>query len=532
MLVLIGTSDQSCWLAEACKILLLLSVDLKSAYDRVQWQLLWDLLRRLGVQGTMLGAIKSLYDGCLLSMRVSGVTGDSQTPSMGLRQGCPLSATLFGLFIDGLHHYLETAVPAAGIQILQMRLRELVYADDICLLASSPERLQALIDALAAYCATLQMEISVPKTKVMVVSAVPAPVVTFTCNGNAVEQVATFKYLGLHFHQSGSIAHLVTPIKSKAGGSWAAVQRRHSLLQCGNTISLHLHLLQAILVPVLQYGCQIWGMHSPRVAAANDARAALQRLNDYYLRTICRLLPSTPRKLLLAELGLLPLQVFWWRQTLQFWNSLAGLPVGSLYHTVCLDNLTDAFQGGACNMASSLAACLHSVGFEMPRVHDVVPLLDVDGVVEALTERLQSTGTGSLYCPRAAPTQGVVSCTYEQWFRPYSPRRRYCQLPVSGRRMQRFLQFRLGCHGLPIATGRLAGAGHVDRANRVCLACNSGAIGDEKHMVFECTALAPLRQQYADLFTPRTETMRSFFAQQDHLGVLNYVIDCQNFMNM
>ena len=44
--------------------------------------------------------------------------------------------------------------------------------------------------------------------------------------------------------------------------------------------------------------------------------------------------------------------------------------------------------------------------------------------------------------------------------------------------MQRFLQFRLGCHGLPIATGGLAGAGHVGRANRVCLACNS-----ERHMI-------------------------------------------------
>ena len=97
-------------------------------------------------------------------------------------------------------------------------------ADDICLLASLLEQLQALIDALAAYCTTLQMEISVPKTKVMVVSAVPAPVMTFTCNDNPVEQVATFKYLGLHFHQSRSIAHLVTPIKLKAGGSWAAVQ--------------------------------------------------------------------------------------------------------------------------------------------------------------------------------------------------------------------------------------------------------------------------------------------------------------------
>ena len=48
-----------------------------------------------------------------------------------------------------------------------------------------------------------------------------------------------------------------------------------------------------------------------------------------------------------------------------------------------------------------------------------------------------------------------------------------------GRRMQRFLQLRLGCHGLPIATACLAGAAHVDRAPRVCLSCSTGALGDE-----------------------------------------------------
>ncbi|KAA6418764.1 MAG: reverse transcriptase, partial [Trebouxia sp. A1-2] len=127
----------------------------------------WDgyLANLTAPPGKMLGAVQSLYDNCLLSMRVSGFTGEGKTPSMGLRQGCPLSATLFGLFIDGLHHYLETVVPAAGIQIQHMRLRELVYADDICLMASSPEHLQALIDALSSYCALLHMEISVPKTK-------------------------------------------------------------------------------------------------------------------------------------------------------------------------------------------------------------------------------------------------------------------------------------------------------------------------------------------------------------------------------
>ena len=64
----------------------------------------------------------------------------------------------------------------------------------------------------------------------------------------------------------------------------------------------------------------------------------------------------------------------------------------------------------------------------------------------------------------------------------------------------------------------LADAGHVDRANRICLASNYGAIGDES-----ICFLSVLPR--ANLFTPRTNTMRSFFVHQHHLGVLNYVIE-------
>ena len=395
-----------------------------------------------------------------------------------LHWGCGRAATLFGLFIDGLHHYLEVVAPAAGIQIQHMRLRQLVYADDMCLMASSPEQLQALVDALSSYCAIMHVEISVPKTKVTVVSPVPAPAAAFSYNGNAIEQVATFKYLGLRFHESGAVVHYINPIKSKAGGSWAAVRQRHFLLMCGRTVSLQLHLLQAVLVPVLQYGCQIWGMYSPRIAAANRTRVHLQRLYEYYLRTICGLFQTTPRKMLLAELGLLPLQALWWRQTLH------GLQAPFSTQSVWTIQTMPSGGGGTCNMASSIAGCLHSVGYDMPRVCDVTPLLDVDSIVGALTAQLRDVGSGALCCPRAAPTQGVVSCTYEQRSRPYSLRRRYCHLPVSGGRMRRFLRFKLGCHGLPIAAGRFAGAAHVDRAHRVCLSCNSGAVGDEKQLVF------------------------------------------------
>ncbi len=81
--------------------------------------------------------------------------------------------------VEDAFHYLESMAPDAGIQIQNIRLRELVYADDICLMASSHEHLQALIDALSSYCAVLQMEVSVLKTKMMVVSPVPAPAVAF-----------------------------------------------------------------------------------------------------------------------------------------------------------------------------------------------------------------------------------------------------------------------------------------------------------------------------------------------------------------
>ncbi|KAA6421290.1 MAG: hypothetical protein FRX49_08776 [Trebouxia sp. A1-2] len=94
----------------ANKPLYLCFVDLKSAYDKVQWQLLWGLLQRLGVHGNMLGAVQSLYNGFLLSMRV-----DARVHLLG--SDSPLSATLFGIFIDELHHHLQTTAPAARVQV-------------------------------------------------------------------------------------------------------------------------------------------------------------------------------------------------------------------------------------------------------------------------------------------------------------------------------------------------------------------------------------------------------------------------------
>ena len=104
------------------------------------------------------------------------------------------------------------------------------------------------------------MEISVAKSKVMVVcrSLTRSPsleAAVFTCNGLLVEQVDTFKHLGLYFHSSGGISHLMTLLKAKAAGSWAVVQQRHSQLHCGNTVNLEFFLLQSILISLIKPLC-------------------------------------------------------------------------------------------------------------------------------------------------------------------------------------------------------------------------------------------------------------------------------------
>ena len=102
-------------------------------------------------------------------MKINDFHGDMHSPSVVLRQGCPLSATLFGLNLDGLHHPLQVSFPDAGIKIQHTRPIDMEYADDVFLLAHCPSHLQALITALADYCQELHMQVSIAKTKVMII---------------------------------------------------------------------------------------------------------------------------------------------------------------------------------------------------------------------------------------------------------------------------------------------------------------------------------------------------------------------------
>ena len=176
-------------------------LDLKGAYDRVQRPLLWQVLQRLGVHGPMLAAIQSLYKNGGLTININGRSGKTVHSQTGVKQGCPLSPTLFGLYIDGVHRFLmstrlvDVPVLSTGVQV-----PDLAYADDITLLASSPHGLQRLIDHVAEFFALMGMIISVAKTKIMVFNIAFLGPFQWTCGGEQLEIVLDFKYLGIIFN--------------------------------------------------------------------------------------------------------------------------------------------------------------------------------------------------------------------------------------------------------------------------------------------------------------------------------------------
>jgi hypothetical protein len=73
---------------------------------RVPREFLWEALRRVGVNGIFLEAIKSLYEDVDVTISVGGTYGKLKKPHAGITQGSLLRPTLFGVFSDGLIRFI------------------------------------------------------------------------------------------------------------------------------------------------------------------------------------------------------------------------------------------------------------------------------------------------------------------------------------------------------------------------------------------------------------------------------------------
>ena len=125
-------------------------VDFRKAFDSVVRNRIWKRLHDLGIRGRMLTAVMDLYSNTKMQVRVNGKTSRGFIIStMGVKQGCPVSPLLFGLFIEQLHEHLASSCPHIGVSIVgDDKLKEMLYADDVTLLSYTPCELQQLCNSL------------------------------------------------------------------------------------------------------------------------------------------------------------------------------------------------------------------------------------------------------------------------------------------------------------------------------------------------------------------------------------------------
>jgi hypothetical protein len=86
-------------------------VDFRKAFDTIPRSIMWQVLQRAGVGPRMLKALQAMYSNDNTCVRTGSGLTDTFACTTGVKQGCPLSPNLFGLFLDELE---ELMVNVAG----------------------------------------------------------------------------------------------------------------------------------------------------------------------------------------------------------------------------------------------------------------------------------------------------------------------------------------------------------------------------------------------------------------------------------
>ena len=92
-------------------------IDLTSAYDAADRNLLWDVLAPFGVPPRMLAVIRKFHDGMHVCVRLdNGDCSDKFNVGKGLRQGCMLAPLLLNMFFTAVLRVTEKRfLPDAAI---------------------------------------------------------------------------------------------------------------------------------------------------------------------------------------------------------------------------------------------------------------------------------------------------------------------------------------------------------------------------------------------------------------------------------
>lgn len=251
-------------------------MDLEKAYDKVDWEGLWDVLTVYGVGGKLLMAVKSFYRNAMANVKVGDKLSESFEVNVGVRQGCVMSAWLFNIYMDGVIRECRAVSMGVGARLESegrtWKILTCLYADDAVLLAENAEELQRVVTDFDRVCEKRKLKVNVGKCKVMVFERRMHETIDFkekyrikkehkkSCKiklkNEVLEEVESFKYLGAVLCKYGKME---SEIKERKMQGRKVIGELDSILK-GRMVSQEVKksLRNSVLLPTLSYGSETW----------------------------------------------------------------------------------------------------------------------------------------------------------------------------------------------------------------------------------------------------------------------------------
>ena len=140
----------------------------------------------------------------------------------------------------------------AGIKIAGRNINNLRYADDTTLMAESEEELKSLLIKVKEESEKVGLKLNIQKTKIMA----SGPITSWQIKGETVETVSDFVFFGSKSTADSDCSH---EIKRRLLLGRKIITNLDSIFKSRDiTLPTKVHLLKAMVFPVLMYGCESW----------------------------------------------------------------------------------------------------------------------------------------------------------------------------------------------------------------------------------------------------------------------------------
>ena len=120
-------------------------IEYAKAFDCVDHNKLWNILKEMGIPDHLTCLLRNLYAGQEATVRTGHGKTDWFQIGTGVHQGCILSPCLFNLYVEYIMRNAGLDEAQAGIKIAGRNINNFRYVDDTTLMAECKEELKRLL---------------------------------------------------------------------------------------------------------------------------------------------------------------------------------------------------------------------------------------------------------------------------------------------------------------------------------------------------------------------------------------------------